>query len=154
MELSIPVPVPELQNVIPAHPWRHSWDETCFFTNTPNGAYYTRPSVSIVKVALTVDGAQIINKLSRRPEAQSNPAFLGNDDQPHNISRPIYFIFKIHWDAWMGSSSCHPLGSTNVILWQIMSHSIGTGGHKKTDEFSEKFQIDFAPPLIFFYILL
>ena len=87
--------------------------------------------MSIVKVALTVDGAQIINKLSRRPEAQSNPAFLGNDDQPHNISRPIYFIFKIHWDAWMGSSSCHPLGSTNVILWQIMSHSIGTGGHKK-----------------------
>ena len=91
----------------------------------------TRPSVSIVKVALTVDGAQIINKLSRRPEAQSNPAFLGNDDQPHNISRPIYFIFKIHWDAGMGSSWYHPLGSTNVILWQIMSHSIGTGGHKK-----------------------
>ena len=98
---------------------RYSWDETSFFTNAPNGAYYARPSVSIVEVALTVDGAQIINKLSRRPEAQSNPAFLGNGDQPHNISRPIYFIFKIHWDAGMGSSWCHPLGSTNVILWHI-----------------------------------
>ena len=35
MELSIPVPVPELPNVIPAHPWFHYLWIQCFFHRDP-----------------------------------------------------------------------------------------------------------------------